>query len=232
MIIIIIIPPSPHYSFAAERGRKCVLPETFLRPPGWSKRQLTLGDEQLAMMLQNELFRKEVFATMGSEFGLPGRGMGISPLFSLLSSSLSPFLSPLFFTCFSTYIRWLHSITIFIGRQSSGHAVQATYPNEAMATSSGSIMKSLSEMGSGMKQKLLQMAASFSGGSGSQSSSNRVRWMEKGERREERAERRKKRLSYASFLMIISLTHLCYHYRHVMGREKNPLRIERRAPPC
>lgn len=49
------------------RGRKHVLPDDFLRPPGWSKNQFTLGDEQLALMLQNELFRKEVQAAMGQD---------------------------------------------------------------------------------------------------------------------------------------------------------------------
>ena len=60
----------------SNRGRKHVLPDDFLRPPGWSKNQLTLGDEQLALMLQNELFRREVQAAMGQDVFTRGRGSG------------------------------------------------------------------------------------------------------------------------------------------------------------
>lgn len=111
------------------RGRKQSLPDDFLRPPGWSKSQLTLGDEQLALMLQNELFRREVQEAMGLEMFPRGRP-GV--------------------------------------RRGTGRPVQATYTGDGSSSGSGSgtgdlgIMKSLSEMGTGMKQRLQAMAASFS----------------------------------------------------------------------
>lgn len=49
-------------------GFKVNLPEDFLRPPGWREHNMTLGDEQLAMMLQNEMFAREVEQTMGPGF--------------------------------------------------------------------------------------------------------------------------------------------------------------------
>lgn len=50
------------------RGVKVNLPEDFLRPPGWRENNQTLGDEQLAIMLQNEMFQREVRANMGDDF--------------------------------------------------------------------------------------------------------------------------------------------------------------------
>jgi hypothetical protein len=49
-------------------GFKVNLPEDFLRPPGWREHNMTLGDEQLAMMLQNEMFAREVEQAMGPGF--------------------------------------------------------------------------------------------------------------------------------------------------------------------
>lgn len=45
------------------RGTKCILADDFLRPLGY---QSLLADEQLAIMLQDELFRREVMEAMGS----------------------------------------------------------------------------------------------------------------------------------------------------------------------
>lgn len=48
------------------RGRKCTLPADFLRPPGYEYR--AFADEELALMLQNELFQREVRAMFGDDF--------------------------------------------------------------------------------------------------------------------------------------------------------------------
>eukprot|EP01038_Epipyxis_sp_PR26KG_P007693 gene7693-10464_t len=50
------------------RGLKCDLPDDFLRPPNWKQNNAAIADEQLALMLQNELFQKEVRELMGNEF--------------------------------------------------------------------------------------------------------------------------------------------------------------------
>lgn len=56
-------------------GRRRVdLPEDFLRPPGWRESNVTLADEQLAMMLQNEMFQREAQAVLGANY--PTRGHG------------------------------------------------------------------------------------------------------------------------------------------------------------
>lgn len=49
------------------RGMKCHLPDDFLRPPGYTT---SLADEQLALMLQDEMFRREVATAIGAN-GLP-----------------------------------------------------------------------------------------------------------------------------------------------------------------
>jgi len=54
------------------RGITTRLPEDFLRPPGWQESNMTLGDEQLALMLQNEMFAREVQQALGTNF-LDGR---------------------------------------------------------------------------------------------------------------------------------------------------------------
>jgi hypothetical protein len=55
-------------SVGAPRGVKVSLPEDFLRPPGWRENNMTLGDEQLAIMLQDEMFQRQVAASMGDDF--------------------------------------------------------------------------------------------------------------------------------------------------------------------
>ena len=60
------------------RGTKVTLPEDFLRAPGWRDNNHTLGDEQLAIMLQNEMFQKQVAASMGDSFLDSMRGGGRS----------------------------------------------------------------------------------------------------------------------------------------------------------
>jgi len=48
------------------RGTLCQLPNDFLRPPSIYRAQ-HINDEELALMLQNELFQREAFAALGSD---------------------------------------------------------------------------------------------------------------------------------------------------------------------
>lgn len=45
-------PQSSHHATHTPQRRRIELPEDFLRPPGWRDNNVTLADEQLAMMLQ------------------------------------------------------------------------------------------------------------------------------------------------------------------------------------
>jgi hypothetical protein len=58
--------PAPSENAKQYRGIDCTLPEDFLRPPGFQHR--IFADEELAIMLQNELFQREVRAMFGDEF--------------------------------------------------------------------------------------------------------------------------------------------------------------------
>lgn len=51
------------------RGIRCQLPDDFLRAPNYNS--LTIGDEQLALMLQNEMFLREVHRTLGDDLFNP-----------------------------------------------------------------------------------------------------------------------------------------------------------------
>lgn len=75
-------PPEPR-----NRGAKITLPEDFLRPPGWRENNQTLGDEQLAIMLQNEMFQREVARNMGDDFVTRMRGNGTRQDSNLTSST-------------------------------------------------------------------------------------------------------------------------------------------------
>lgn len=51
------------------RGTRCTLPSDFLRPPSqYPTNDDIMADEQLALMLQNELFQREVRDALGDEF--------------------------------------------------------------------------------------------------------------------------------------------------------------------
>ena len=51
------------------RGTRCTLPSDFLRPPSqYPMNDNIMADEQLALMLQNELFQREVRDALGDEF--------------------------------------------------------------------------------------------------------------------------------------------------------------------
>lgn len=50
------------------RGTLCDLPIDFLRPPStYRSNNMNMNDEELALMLQNELFQREAFAALGSD---------------------------------------------------------------------------------------------------------------------------------------------------------------------
>ena len=50
------------------RGTLCDLPNDFLRPPSsYRSNNMNMNDEELAIMLQNELFQREAFAALGSD---------------------------------------------------------------------------------------------------------------------------------------------------------------------
>jgi len=50
------------------RGTLCDLPNDFLRPPStYRNNNMNMNDEELALMLQNELFQREAFAALGSD---------------------------------------------------------------------------------------------------------------------------------------------------------------------
>jgi len=66
--------PAPAAAESRYRGRMCSLPDDFLRPPGYSPR--IIADEELALMLQNELFRREAQMLLGEDFGSSGRSGG------------------------------------------------------------------------------------------------------------------------------------------------------------
>jgi len=65
-------------SARAGAKRRVELPEDFLRPPGWRLKNVTLGDEQLALMLQNEMFQREARDMLGVTFQRGGPG-GVGP---------------------------------------------------------------------------------------------------------------------------------------------------------
>jgi len=59
--------PAPRAS-GAYRGRRTELPPSFLRAPGWQQREAQAGDEALALMLQDEMFRRQVQAELGQDW--------------------------------------------------------------------------------------------------------------------------------------------------------------------
>eukprot|EP01031_Cornospumella_fuschlensis_P035004 gene35003-42391_t len=56
--------PAPTPAKSRNRGAKCTLPDDFLRPPGHGNGYI-IADEELALMLQNELFQREVRGVLG-----------------------------------------------------------------------------------------------------------------------------------------------------------------------
>jgi len=65
-------PADPRY-----RGVKSTLPDDFLRPPGFQTR--IYADEELALMLQNELFLREARQVLGPEYDFSAQQQGRYP---------------------------------------------------------------------------------------------------------------------------------------------------------
>lgn len=74
--------------------RRVDLPEDFLRPPGWRESNITLADEQLAMMLQNEMFQREAQAVLGANYPTRSNGNGTSTGTSSSASASSAHQGP------------------------------------------------------------------------------------------------------------------------------------------
>jgi hypothetical protein len=75
---------------SSKRGSSCQLPEAFLRAPGWRQGPTTPGgssgaqqdllpDEELARMLQDEMFQAQMQARMGQSGMYPPHGAGAGP---------------------------------------------------------------------------------------------------------------------------------------------------------
>ena len=131
-------PPKP-----GRRGVKVNLPDDFLRPPGWRENNQTLGDEQLAIMLQNEMFQNEVRATMGEDFVARMRRTGTRDGNGGASSSSS----------------------------STTQASSSTKERRDTVPDMG-IMKSLSSLSAGAKRNLNALAAKFDSKSNTTANSN------------------------------------------------------------
>jgi len=129
------------------RGRRVELPSDFLRVPGWSAQSdsATMGDEQLALMLQNELFQREVAAAMGQDFV---RGMRGDPRASMGAPGSGPHAGR-----GGAYPSQRNSY--------GGQGGQPGAPGQEGIPDMG-ILKGLSQMGEAAKRNLSQMAVRFS----------------------------------------------------------------------
>lgn len=141
--------PSPHLSTTSpsqgkRRGAPVQLPDDFLRLPKSPVDQVFLEDEQLAMMLQNELFKEQVDQVLGNEFrdGLRRhQGQGDGRGASSRSSQQR-------------------------GRQNS--ATESS--GDIMGIPDMGILTGLKGMGEGMKKQLNQLALNFNKSNRSSSS--------------------------------------------------------------
>mmetsp|Transcript_22749 Transcript_22749/g.39261 ORF Transcript_22749/g.39261 Transcript_22749/m.39261 type:complete len:328 (-) Transcript_22749:169-1152(-) len=60
---------APSSSSGRNRGLRCDLPADFLRPPSWQPNTHTiLADEELALMLQDEMFQEQVRQALGENY--------------------------------------------------------------------------------------------------------------------------------------------------------------------
>jgi|MDTB01.2.fsa_nt_gb hypothetical protein len=118
------------------RGTKVTLPEDFLRAPGWRENNPTLGDEQLAIMLQNEMFQRQVAASMGENFLESMRGGNRSNASRNTGGSAAG------------------------GKDSSGVSRAGTSNSSGTVPDMG-ILKSLSSMSEGARRNLNALAAQF-----------------------------------------------------------------------
>jgi hypothetical protein len=67
-------PPPPDSRY---RGVKSILPDDFLRPPGFQSR--IYADEELALMLQNEMFMREARQVLGPDYDFSAHQQGRQP---------------------------------------------------------------------------------------------------------------------------------------------------------
>lgn len=123
-----------------KRGIPCSLPDDFLRLPGQKMDSQTLQDEHLAMMLQNEMFQREVEQALG-----PGH----------------PFSSNYYTASGERIPRRAQQ------QHASTHGARSTSTNQQQQSSDPDaipdlgIMKALSDMGEGMRNQLTQLALAF-----------------------------------------------------------------------
>lgn len=131
------------------RGRVCDLPSDFLRAPGFEPR--IIADEELALMLQNELFRREARALLGDDFMQQAGGAGAP------RGGNAP-----------TGARY--------GTNRGGAPPTGPVRRDSAAASSSNnadlgIVKAISSMGSATKRNLSQLAVRFSRNNNANSSS-------------------------------------------------------------
>lgn len=140
------------------RGLKCDLPDSFLRPPYWEGSRHIIADEELALMLQNEMFQREVRRMMGDDF--------------LRGDPNTEFIDPRYQ---SGQGRGQVNRSNSVGGPSRGGTINRVTPhgggnnNNANDSADLGIMKALSSMGGAAKKNLSMLAERFaaSGGSGS-----------------------------------------------------------------
>jgi hypothetical protein len=192
-------------SASNKRGSTCKLPETFLRPPLWrnptgSRPQDTaiLPDEELARMLQNEMFQRQVQAQMGyavqPSAGQRGYGTGYD-VYGYADRPAGSTRQPPSGLTRQQQEQWrlmqMNNDRAYgntgAGAGSGSGSGSGTYndttgtgnPHQSRAERRGSsdlgIMSSLSSMGEGMKRRLSAMAQSFKGNADRDARRNQLR---------------------------------------------------------
>lgn len=127
--------PEPSRGAGKSRGAHIQLPDDFLRLPSSRVDQAFLEDEQLALMLQNELFQEQVDQVLGSSFRNEFRNE-LRPNQGLRQTGSRP------------------------GQSSE----QADASGDIMGIPDMGILTSLKGMGEGMKRQLNQLALNFNSG--------------------------------------------------------------------
>lgn len=116
-----------------QRGMPCVLPDDFLRLPSQSAQ--CLQDEQLALLLQNELFQREIEQALGSEY---------------LNNLYPPSYQP---------TRQRQQPHLAQGSPANIHQPHHHPPQESIPDLG--ILKALQDVGEGMRSQLNQLAIQF-----------------------------------------------------------------------
>jgi len=134
-------------SSSSERGSQCELPEAFLRPPGYQMKSSggsassdpnMLPDAELARLLQDELFQRELRATYGDRYltgqQQPGQQSGGQPMGQPMP----------------------------VGNNPNGNMTSATSAsNTNTASNNKTMMQSIRDMGAGMKAQLSNLGRTF-----------------------------------------------------------------------